>query len=46
MPFEVVNPLKSTSGNNVIVLRGGSGFAKTRPQKVEIENVNIKAAKL
>lgn len=46
VPFEIVNPLKSSSGNNVIVLKGGSGFAKTRPQKVEISNVGIKAARL
>ncbi len=46
VPFEVVHPLKSSSGNNIIVLKGGSGFAKTRPQKVEISNVGIKAARL
>ena len=28
VPFEMVNPLKSTSGNNVIVLKGGYGYAK------------------
>ena len=46
VPFEVVNPLKSSSGNNLIVLKGGSGFAKTRPQSVEVQNVGIKAVRL
>ncbi|MDB6124067.1 MAG: Trehalose utilization [Pedosphaera sp.] len=46
VPFEILNPLKSTSGNNVIVLKGGNGFAKTLPQRVQIENINIKAGKL
>ena len=46
VPFEIVNPLKVVTGKNVIVLKGGSGFAKTEPQKVEIQNVNLKAAKL
>ncbi len=46
VPFEIVNPLKANSGNNVIVLKGGSGFAKTRPQKVEVQNVGIKATRL
>ena len=46
VPFEIVNPLKSSSGNNVIVLKGGSGFAKTRPQKIEVQNIGIKAARL
>jgi uncharacterized protein len=46
VPFEIINPLKSTSGNNVIVLKGGYGYAKSLPQKVEIENVNLKAGKL
>ena len=46
VPFEIVNPAKTTTGNNVIVLKGGSGFAKTLAQKVEITNVGVKASKL
>jgi putative heme-binding domain-containing protein len=46
VPFEIVNPLKSPSGKNVIVLKGGWGVAKTRPQRVEVKNVNVKAARL
>jgi putative membrane-bound dehydrogenase-like protein len=46
VPFEIINPLKSTSGNNVIVLKGGYGYAKTLPQRVQIENVNLKAGRL
>jgi putative membrane-bound dehydrogenase-like protein len=46
VPFEIIHPNKTTTGNNVTVLKGGSGLAKTFPQTVEIKNVNLKAAKL
>lgn len=46
VPFEVANPTKVASGNNVIVLKGGSGFAKSFPQKIEIPDLNVKAARL
>jgi putative membrane-bound dehydrogenase-like protein len=46
VPFEVVNPLKSSSGNNLIVLKGGLAFAKTFPQSVEVKNIGIKATRL
>ncbi len=36
IPFNVVNPAANPSGANVIVLKGGSGFAKTLPQRVEL----------
>jgi type 1 glutamine amidotransferase len=36
VPFDIVSPTRSPNGNNVIVLKGGAGFARTRPQKVEI----------
>ncbi|MDX1952835.1 MAG: ThuA domain-containing protein [Verrucomicrobiota bacterium] len=45
IPFEIVPPTKTSSGNNIIVLKGGNGYAKTMPQKVEI-NTNVKADKL
>src|SRR5262249_33914913 len=37
IPFNIVDPAKSPSGNNVVVLKGGPGrsFAKTLPQRVE-----------
>jgi putative membrane-bound dehydrogenase-like protein len=35
IPFDIISPAKSPTGNNVVVLKGGSGFAKTRPQRVE-----------
>ncbi|MBI2948054.1 MAG: ThuA domain-containing protein, partial [Verrucomicrobia bacterium] len=37
VPFEVVSPAKTGSGNNVVVLKGGRGFAKTLSQRVEIK---------
>ncbi|MGI8967018.1 MAG: c-type cytochrome, partial [Limisphaerales bacterium] len=46
IPFEIVNPLKTRNGNNLVVLKGGEGFAKTLPQRVEIPNVNLKASRL
>jgi putative membrane-bound dehydrogenase-like protein len=35
VPFDVVNPERVTA--NVIVLKGGEGFAKTMPQKIEVK---------
>ncbi|MEO5803143.1 MAG: ThuA domain-containing protein, partial [Verrucomicrobiota bacterium] len=46
IPFEIASPAKNSSGNNVIGLRGGFGFAKTMPQKVEIPDVNLKTSTL
>ena len=46
VPFEIIHPAKTTSGNNVIVLKGGSGLAKTFPQKVETGTLNVKASRL
>ena len=46
IPFEIANPQKVATGKNLVVLRGGSGFAKTLPQRVEIQNLNLKANKL
>ena len=46
VPFEVVNPARTTSGNNLIVLKGGQNYAKTHPQKVEVTGVGVKAGKL
>ena len=41
IPFEIANPLSTSSGNNVVVLKGGQGYAKTFPQKVEIKDLNL-----
>ncbi len=46
VPFEILHPTKTASGHNVVVLKGGSGHAKTLPQRVEINNVNVKASRL
>ena len=35
IPFNIVNPAGMKSGNNVVVLKGGGGFSKTLPQRVE-----------
>jgi putative membrane-bound dehydrogenase-like protein len=42
VPFDIVNAVVSQNGNNLIVLKGGNGYAKTLPQKVEIK-ANVKA---
>ena len=46
VPFEIVNPARTTSGNNLIVLKGGQNYAKTHPQTVEVTGIGIKASKL
>jgi putative membrane-bound dehydrogenase-like protein len=35
IPFDIVNPAATRAGKNVVVLKGGTGFAKTLPQRVE-----------
>jgi putative membrane-bound dehydrogenase-like protein len=45
IPFDIVSPQKSPTGNNVIVLKGGAGFARTLPQKVEVK-VGVSAGRL
>jgi putative heme-binding domain-containing protein len=37
VPFEVIHPTRSQTGNNVVVLKGGSGFSRTLPSKVEFK---------
>ncbi len=46
VPFDVISPARSLNGNNLIVLKGGGGVARQQPQRVEINNVNVKAARL
>jgi hypothetical protein len=45
IPFNIANPATTPGGRNVIVLKGGSGFAKTLPQRVEFK-AGLRAAKL
>jgi hypothetical protein len=35
VPFRIVNPATSSNGKNIIVLKGGTGFAGTLPRHVE-----------
>ncbi len=46
VPFEVANPAKTANGNNVVVLKGGEGLARTFPEKVEIDGHGVKAKRL
>src|SRR6185503_17472176 len=46
VPFEILHPNKTATGKNVAVLKGGRGFSKMLPQKVEISNLNLKATRL
>jgi uncharacterized protein len=45
IPFNIVNPAATPGGKNVVVLRGGTGFAKQLPQKVQF-NAGTRASKL
>ncbi len=45
VPFEILSPGKSASGLNLIVLKGGDGYARTLPQKCEIK-AGLRASKL
>jgi putative membrane-bound dehydrogenase-like protein len=45
IPFDIANPATSPGGRNVVVLKGGTGFAKTLPQRVDF-SVGTKATKL
>ncbi|MBI1841921.1 MAG: ThuA domain-containing protein, partial [Verrucomicrobia bacterium] len=46
VPFEVVSPARGPGGKNLIVLKGGFGFAKTLPAKVEIPAAGVTADRL
>jgi putative heme-binding domain-containing protein len=45
IPFDIANPAAIAGRNNVVVLKGGEGFAKSLPQRVEF-NVGSTAEKL
>ncbi|MDB6052770.1 MAG: Membrane-bound dehydrogenase domain protein, partial [Verrucomicrobiales bacterium] len=46
IPFEIVHPSRTSSGNNLLVLKGGSGLARTFPQSVEVGHLGIQANRL
>jgi len=35
LPFEIMSPAKTPTGRNIVVLKGGNGFSRTLPQRVE-----------
>ena len=43
VPFVVVDPVSTHTGKNLLVLRGGEGFSKTYPEKVEVSAGNVPA---
>jgi len=45
VPFDIVNPQRTPTGNNVIVLQGGAGMARNYPRQVEVK-VGFAAARL
>jgi putative membrane-bound dehydrogenase-like protein len=45
VPFDIVNPIRTATGNNVIVLQGAAGMARSYPQEVEVK-VGLPATKL
>lgn len=45
VPFDIVNPQRTTTGNNVVVLQGGQGNARNYPKQVEVK-VGLSVTKL
>ena len=45
VPFDIVNPARTATGKNVIVLQGGAGMARNYPKQVEVK-VGLPATKL
>jgi putative membrane-bound dehydrogenase-like protein len=45
VPFDIVNPSRTATGKNVIVLQGGSGMSRNYPRQVEVK-VGLPATKL
>lgn len=45
IPFDIVNPVRTATGNNVIVLKGNQGMSREYPQEVEVK-VGLAATKL
>jgi len=45
IPFDIINPARTQTGNNVVVLQGGAGMSRTYPKEVEIK-VGLQALRL
>jgi uncharacterized protein len=45
VPFDIVNPQRTRTGRNVIVLEGGAGMARSYPREVEVK-VGLPVARL
>jgi len=45
VPFDIVNPQRTATGKNVIVLQGGAGMSRNYPRQVEVK-VGLPATKL
>ena len=46
VPFQVIDPAQAPNGLNLLVLKGGVGYAKTYPQKVEVAVPKVRATAL
>ncbi|HUR47667.1 MAG TPA: PVC-type heme-binding CxxCH protein, partial [Candidatus Saccharimonadales bacterium] len=46
VPFDIVSPAKSSTGNNLLVLKGGDGIARGYQQKAEVPVSNLQISKL
>ena len=46
VPFEIIAPARTLNGNNLVVLKGRNGITREYPQRVEVANLNLKAARL
>jgi type 1 glutamine amidotransferase len=45
VPFDIVSPQRTATGNNVLVLQGGAGIARNYPREVEVK-VGLAASRL
>jgi len=46
IPFDIVNPARTPTGNNLIVLQGGAGMSRTYPKEVEIKVGGLQVSRL
>lgn len=45
VPFDIVNPARTATGNNLVVLQGGAGMSRTYPKEVSFK-VGLTASRL
>jgi putative membrane-bound dehydrogenase-like protein len=45
VPFDVVSPTRTPTGNNVVVLQGGAGMARNYPREVSVK-VGLQASRI